>query len=343
MTILVAIGLFVVGLLLFGIVYQQVGLVLDRRRVRPFGQIVRAPGGSFHVNCMGQGDVTVVLESGISASSLSWARVQSEVSRFARVCSYDRAGFGWSDRRSGERTPGRLAQELNLMLNATELKPPYLLVGHSFGGLIVRAYAAQFPNEVCGMVLLDALHPSEWANPTREQKRVVAGGMLLSWIGVLLCELGVVRLSVDLAARGRTRTGQTVLRSFGAQATEVVNRIVGEVTKLPGELLSAVRAHWTNAKSFATQARYFASLPKSSREMLNSRLPADLPLAVLSADNPIPARAEEQRHLAGLCVGAEHTVIAECGHWIHLDRPELVVKAIHQVVERSRVSTRIQR
>src|SRR5262249_61558793 len=118
MTILHAIALLVAALLLFGIVYQQIGLALDRRRVRPCGQIVRAPGGRFHVNCMGQGDVTVVLESGISASSLSWARVQSDVSTFARVCRYDRAGFGWSDRRSGERIPGRLAQELNVVLHA---------------------------------------------------------------------------------------------------------------------------------------------------------------------------------------------------------------------------------
>src|SRR5262249_2403124 len=155
---------------------------------------------------------------------LSWAKVQSEVSEFARVCSYDRAGFGWSDRRRGKRTPGCLAQELHLMLNAAEVKPPYILVGHSFGGLIMRAYAAQFPDEVSGMVLVDALHPNEWAQPTREQKRVLVGGVLLSWIGAVLCSVGVVRLCVSLAARGRTRTGQTVLRSFGVQAAEVVNR-----------------------------------------------------------------------------------------------------------------------
>jgi pimeloyl-ACP methyl ester carboxylesterase len=338
MTLLSAIGLFLILLLVCGIVYQRIGVAIDRKRVRPFGQMIRAPGGSFHVNCIGKDGITVILESGISASSLSWAKIQSEVAKFAHVCSYDRAGFGWSDRRSGERTPGRLAQELNVMLSAAELKPPYVLVGHSFGGLIVRAYAAQFPDEVCGMVLADALHPAEWAHPTTEQKRVLAGGVLLSWIGALLCSVGVVRLCVSLAARGKTRTGQTVLRSFGAQAEEVVNRIVGEVTKLPAELLLAVRAHWTQPKSFLTQARYFASLPQSSREVFNLQLPPELPLIVLSADNSIPARAAEQRQLASLCEGAEHIVVAQCGHWIHLDRPELVVKAIRQVAERSRLA-----
>lgn len=338
MTFLGAVGLLLIALVLCGIVYQQIGVVTDRRRVRPSGRVVPAPGGSFHLNCMGRGGPTVVLESGISASSLSWAKVQSEVAKFTQVCSYDRAGFGWSDRRSGERTPGRLSLELNVMLNAAELKPPYLLVGHSFGGLIVRAYAAQFPHEVCGMVLVDALHPREWAEPTREQKRVLAGGVLLSWVGALLCAVGVVRLCVSLAARGRRRTGQTVLRSFGAQALAVVTRIVGEVTKLPSELLPAVRAHWTRAKSFLTQARYFASLPQSSREILSSHWPLELPLIVLSADNASPARSEEQRQLATLCEGAEHIVAAQCGHWIHLDRSELVVRAIHQLVERSRLA-----
>ena len=334
MTILHALTLLVVALLLAGILYQQIGGAIDRRRVRPTGKIARAPGGSFHVNRMGEGDVTVVLESGISASSLSWGKVQFEVAKFAQVCSYDRAGFGWSAGRRGERTPGRLAQELNLMLNAAEIRPPYILVGHSFGGLIVRAYAAQFPAEVCGMVLVDALHPAEWAEPTREQKRALVGGVFLSCIGALLCSLGIVRLCISLAAGGRTRTGQTVLRSFGTQAAAVVNRVVGEVTKLPAELLPAVRAHWSQPKSFLTQARYFASLPQSCHEMLHSQLPPELPLIVLSADNPIPARAEDQRQLATLCEGAEHTVIAQCGHWIHLDRPELVVRAVRRMLER---------
>ena len=321
------------ALVLAGIVYQRIGVATDRRSVFPPGKIVRATGGRFHVNCIGQGDITVVLESGISASSLSWAKVQSEASKFARVCSYDRAGFGWSDRRPGKRTPGRLAQELKLVLNAAGIKPPYLLVGHSFGGLIVRAYAAQFPDQVSGMVLVDALHPNEWAQPTPEQKRVLIGGVLLSWIGALLSTVGVVRLCVTLATRGKTRTGQTVLRSFGSQAVEVVNRIVGEVTKLPPELLVAVRAHWTHPKSFLTQAGYFASLPQSSRESLNLRLPSQVPLIVLSADNPMAVRAEEQRQLATLCDDAEHVVIRDCGHWIHLDRADLVVNAIRRIAE----------
>lgn len=333
MTLLIAIILVIVATLLAGVLYQQIGVATDRKQVIPPGKIIRAPEGSFHLNCMGKGDVTVILESGISASSLSWAKVQSEVSKFARVCSYDRAGFGWSDRRRGRRTPKLIARELNLMLTTAGIRPPYILVGHSFGGLIVRAYAAQFPEDVSGMVLVDALHPNEWALPTREQQSVLVGGVLLSWMGALLCSLGVVRLCVSLAARGKTRTGQAVLRGFGAQASQVVNRIVGEVTKLPSHLMVAVRAHWTRPKSFFTQARYFASLPASSREALKLALPSHLPLIVLSADNPIPARAEEQRQLAKLCSDVEHVVVPNCGHWIHLDRAELVIDAIRRLTE----------
>jgi hypothetical protein len=87
MTLLIAILLAIVALCLAGILYQQIGTLIDRRQVLPPGKVIRAPGGSFHLNCMGKGDVTVILESGISASSLSWAKVQSEVSKFARTCS----------------------------------------------------------------------------------------------------------------------------------------------------------------------------------------------------------------------------------------------------------------
>ena len=333
MTLLTVLVIIIAALMLTGIVYQQIGAAIDRRRVLPPGKVVGARGARFHVSCKGEGEPTVILESGISASSLSWAKVQSEVSEFATVCSYDRAGFGWSDRGRGKRTPGRLAQELHLMVNAAGVKPPYILVGHSFGGLIVRAYAAQFPDEVSGVVLVDALHPNEWAQPTRDQRRVLVGGVLLSWIGAVLCSVGVVRLCVSLAARGKTRAGQTVLRSFGAQVAEVVNRIVGEVTKLPSELLVPVRAHWTQPKSFLTQARYFASLPQSSREVLNLPLPAHVPLVVLSANNSITARAEEQRQLAKLCSNGQHVIVPNCGHWIHLDRADLVVDAIRRLTD----------
>src|SRR5215469_4396512 len=126
MILLTVLVIIIAVLTLTGILYQQIGAAIDRRRVLPPGNVVYTPGGRFHVNCKGEGEVTVILESGISASSLSWAKVQSEISKFGRVCSYDRAGLGWSDRRRGKRTPERLAQELHLMLNAAEIKPPYI-------------------------------------------------------------------------------------------------------------------------------------------------------------------------------------------------------------------------
>jgi len=105
---------------------------------------------------MGSGKPTVILENGSDGFTPDWALVQARVAKFARVCSYDRAGFAWSDRGPAINTVEQTMDDLHLLLHTVPIKPPYILVGHSIGGLFVRAYQRRFPNEVVGMVLVDA-------------------------------------------------------------------------------------------------------------------------------------------------------------------------------------------
>src|SRR5205823_10320911 len=100
-----------------------------------------------HLNCAGQGHPTVILEAGLNDFSVIWTVVQREVATFARVCSYDRAGFGWSEPSPQPRTGTTMAHELHTLLVTADVKPPYVLVGHSFGGALVRLYAHEYPNE----------------------------------------------------------------------------------------------------------------------------------------------------------------------------------------------------
>jgi pimeloyl-ACP methyl ester carboxylesterase len=258
------------------------------------------------------------------------------VREFATVVSYDRAGFGWSESDPRPRTPNRLAAELNSLLKATKLPPPYVLVGHSFGGLVIRAYANAYPREVTGLVLVDALNPREWATPDAERKRMLRGGQLLAATGALLASLGIVRWLLARADKGASALPKGVLRLFGSKVNGTVLRVVGEVTKLPRELWPYARAYWSLPRSFWTMKRYFAALPRSSAEMLmKSHLP-DVPLIVLSAQSTDPRHQQWQRELVGLCRDAEHQVVPECGHWLHLDRPELVIEAIQKLVTRYR-------
>ena len=329
--------LITLGIVLMGCAYQLLGTVRDARNHPPPGKMIRAGELRLHLNASGSRSPVVLLDSGIAASSLSWVGLQAALSRETTVCSYDRAGFGWSNSSRTSRTPHELARELHSMLSTAGVPPPFVLVGHSFGGLVVRAFATQFPNETAGLVLVDALSHREWLNPTEQQKRMLQGGVLFSRIGVVLASLGVVRLCLNLLAKGSRKAPQAVLKGFGKGATALVTRIMGEVTKLPQEVLPAIRAHWSRPKSFATMARYLAALPESSAEFAQSRPLPQVPLIVLSA-YCTGEQLAAQRELASSCGQGIHRMISDCGHWLHLDRPDAVVEAVQEVLARVRTA-----
>ncbi len=122
----------------------------------PLGKLVDLGGRKLHLYCTGAGSPTVIAENGSSGFSIDWYLVQSQVSTFTRMCSYDRAGFAWSDRGPVINTVEQTMDDLHLLLRTAEIAPPYILVGHSIGGMLVRAYQRRYPEEVVGMVLVDA-------------------------------------------------------------------------------------------------------------------------------------------------------------------------------------------
>jgi pimeloyl-ACP methyl ester carboxylesterase len=195
----------VLALLLIGAAYQRVGVWRDARRLPPPGCLVDIGGRRLHLYCMGTMagpdaiPVSVVFESGIAASSLNWRRVQVDVAKFAHACSYDRAGYGWSDAGPGPRSARAAAADLRRLLQTARVPPPYVLVGHSYGGYVIVMFAAEYPGDVAGLVLVDALTPEEWMSPARERRRMLAGGMLLSSIGAALASVGVVRYLLNRA------------------------------------------------------------------------------------------------------------------------------------------------
>ena len=123
--------------LLTGIFYQAVSEALDRRRHPPQGELVDIGGFRLHLNCIGQGTPTVVMDAGGAAPSIAWGLVPSEIAKFTRVCTYDRAGLGWSDPNPRvSRTSQQSVDELHLLLKQAEISPPYILVGHSLGDTV---------------------------------------------------------------------------------------------------------------------------------------------------------------------------------------------------------------
>jgi pimeloyl-ACP methyl ester carboxylesterase len=216
---------------------------------------------------------------------------------------------------------------------ALSLDPPYVLVGHSFGTFVIRGFAAARRDEVAGMVLVDPITTEEWCNITAVERRMLRGGVLFSRIGALLARLGVVRACLTLLAGGRPGVPRRFVRVFGPTAVGVLARIVGEVQKLPAEVLPAVQALWCRPQSFRSMAAYLAALPSCAAMLAQTTEPTGVPLVVISAANSPPARLREHARMAQSSPQGRHRIAGTGGHWINLDHPEMVIQAIRDIVD----------
>lgn len=311
----------VVGCILAGCLYQLIGTARDKRRFPPPGRFVEVLGQRFHLRESGDGRPAVILESGIGASSLNWTTIQSALSEFTRVYSYDRAGLGWSDPATSPRTVWNAVEELHVLIAAAQISTPVVLVGHSFGGLLARCYASRYPDQVAGLVLLDPLVTSEWLAPSERLRR----GAMLSRRGAILARLGFVRLSLALLSGGlRFLPQAAALVASRGDGESAISRLVREVQKMPPDTWPMVQAHWCQPKSFLSLADYLECLPQSAAEACDC---ANVPITILSAANSTPSQLAEREALA-----TKHIVATKSGHWIHFDEPELVIESIRELL-----------
>jgi pimeloyl-ACP methyl ester carboxylesterase len=340
MTLIVLLLTLLLALLVAGVLYQAIGSARDTRRFPPPGKLVSIGSHRLHIHVTGEGSPTVVLDSGLPATVLSWCRVQPEVARLTRVVSYDRAGLGWSELGPLPRTSLRIVEELRALLRAAELPPPYVLVGHSFGGFTARLFAGRYPEEVAGVVLVDPIHPEEWQQPDTQLRGKLIGGARLARYGALVVRLGVGRfiaLMGRLGALGAARFLVTVITG-GAVGRE--NNRMAPASKLPEELRPAARHFWLLPKSYLALAGQVESLPESAAQVAEVKSLGDLPLRVLSGGSPGPERLARQEAAAQLSTSGKHLIAAASGHWIQLDDAEIVVEAIRQVVAAARRTRR---
>jgi pimeloyl-ACP methyl ester carboxylesterase len=179
-----------------GAIYQIVASNNDRRSFPPPGQLIDVGDHRLHLLAMGEdhGGPTVVLESGTMAFSSYWAWVQPEIAKFARVVAYDRAGLGWSEPGPKPRDAQHIAMELHTALRNAGIEGPYVLVGHSEGGLYAPVFATLYPDEVAGLVLIDPEHPDVFNLPNGPG--IKQGSMFIGTWGPLIARLGIGRLIV---------------------------------------------------------------------------------------------------------------------------------------------------
>ncbi|MCH6553751.1 MAG: alpha/beta hydrolase [Acidobacteria bacterium] len=323
-------------LILAGMAYQAIGSARDARRYPPPGRMVDVGGYRLHLYCTGEGNPTVVLDSGLPGTSLSWRWVQPEVASFTRVCSYERAGLGWSEAGPRPRTSRQIVAELRTLLNHAGIEGPYVLVGHSFGGFTARLFASQYPEEVVGMVLVDPIHPQEWLPLAKEARRKLVGGARMSRYGALLARLGIARLVAFLGSVGAARLARGVVRIMTVGVIRRQEQMVAPGGKLPAQWRPVVRSFWLQPKAYEAMAGQIESLPESAKQVAAAGGFGEMPLVVMSAGNPDATRIQQQEEAARLSTKGEHVIAPHSGHWIQLDQPQLVAEAIRKVVESAR-------
>jgi pimeloyl-ACP methyl ester carboxylesterase len=312
----ILIGLACVAILLAaaGALYQSLASALDRRAHPMPGQLVDVGGYSMHIDCTGQGTPTVILDSGLGDSFFSWQKVQPKIAQFTRVCSYDRAGIGYSDSSPRPRTSKDFAQELHTLLHNAGIPAPYILVGQSMGGFTVRLYASFYRSEVAGMVLVDSSHPEQ-------QKRLPAAlnDMDATWL--------------------REQEFMEFTMPFG------IPRLLGFCG--PDAEVRAAECNFHTARESVAELK---AVSESAAQAATASTLGDLPLVVLSEDpnQPQPDLPEDlvkpasdawqqmQDELAHLSTQGMHVIAKNSGHFIQFDRPDVVIEAVHKVVNQAR-------
>ncbi len=284
------------------------------------GKLVDVGGYRMHIHCIGEGSPTVVMEAGLNDFSLQWSAVQTEIGQFARVCVYDRAGFGWSDASPHPRTVAMMVNELHTLLQIAEVEAPYVMVGHSFGGILVREFTYQYPDEVSGMVLVDSAHEQHFV-------RIPAFATLTEAMAsqfklfATLNSFGIMALSpAQIPARGLEGEALEQYRALLA-TTDYFNAAVIES--------SSFLAEYGNGST-----RKLKSLDDLPLIVLTRGLPDSLPILSEQENAQYDTTWHElQSELVGLSTNGKQIIAQNSGHYIQLDEPNLVIEAVRELIK----------
>jgi pimeloyl-ACP methyl ester carboxylesterase len=268
-----------------GAIYQAIATELDERAYPPPGELVDVGNHSLHINCVGQGGPTVILEAANGGTSAHWTRVQQEVARATRVCAYDRAGLGWSEPGPEPRDAKQVCSELHALLTNAGIEGPYVLVGHSYGGLYARMYAARYPKEVAGVVLVDSSHAEQFTRSS-EGRAMYERARRLTAIVPFFTRLGVIRLTKFFPAH----------------------------PDLPQQQGEQIGAFNSSTQHLVTTTEEFRATPETAAQVRSTGSLGDKPLAVITADEQSSSWLEMQNELAALSSNSIHRVVEGATH-----------------------------
>ena len=328
-------GVIVLFAVAAGYIYERAGEWQDRRSFPRIGRAVDIGGRSLNIYCAGQGGPTAVMESGLNLPGYNWKLVEDRVTAFTRACWYDRAGYGWSDPSPSPRSSADIAGDLHRLLHAAGIAPPYVLVGHSFGGFTIRVFASHYRAETAGLVLVDSAseHENEIAREIQIPRSILAPATRYF--------PGFMMRPLTKAAWFFVHDGAERLLDDGPEAPPPGSRLTERD-------LAIVHALQIQPKAFDASLQEGASRPQSIRQVLAVHDLGNMPVIILTGGKhfPPPSDPEEARlleafyqyrvykdqpRMLSLSTHA-HQEVLQTGHDIPYEDPDAVTDAIREIV-----------
>jgi pimeloyl-ACP methyl ester carboxylesterase len=307
-----------------GSIYEQIGQRTDRERLPQIGRSIDIGGRTLNIFCSGEGSPAVILHSGAGEPGFAWSHLQPEIAKVTKACWFDRAGYGWSDPGPFPRTSDAMARELHELLRRADIPAPYVLVGHSLGGLNARVFNGLYPRDVAGAVLVDAAHEDEPRRAPDFMLGRTAPRLLWRpiWIAAQTARLtGVIRLmapQIDLPDDRSQRTREQIVTALRQQPKTIAT--LADATT-PDSYAQAEAAGGFGDRPLVVLTRGNSVLPSNPNEMDRQR-----------ADYEQAWMHEIQPKLARLSTRGRQVIVARSGHGIPDEAPEEVVAAIRNVL-----------
>lgn len=298
----IAVLIFVLAII--GVIYQTAATEADQRKYPPPGLLVNVDGYKMHIYCMGKGSPTVILDSANMGTVSNWAWIQPEVARSTRVCAYDRADSGWSDLSPRPNDTMQNAEALHKLLENADITGPYVLVGHSFGGLYVRMYSDLYPDEVAGMVFIEGTLPDGLNRLGKPDVMPNAPDADMMDATPFISRLGILRLA-------------------GFPATD---------PDLPEPQRSELQAYLASTKlaeALKRQYHLFPTLLAQVRPLYDVGSLGDIPVAVIlgsAGDGGIPEWQELFAQQAALSTNHIMVTVEDTNHISLVDRQEYALQ-----------------
>lgn len=316
---------------LIGGVYQMRATAADLKAHPAPGRMVNVNGLNYHLNCIGAGSPTIILEAGLGESSLSWYPVQAKLAQTTQVCVYDRAGLGWSDPTDEPMSPEQVAANLDVLLRNASITPPFVFVCHSRGGIFCRNFYHQFPREVKGLVLVDSTHEQSPFREYRYAKVDYFKQQVQMLVAPVLSRIGIIRL---MGWANADRLPSPLPPDILAAKTAVQNR-----TDTTLAVVNEIAVMRKGLDSSTLPPPSLGDLPlvvlTSGKGIDSALAEREATASNSSVENAVAiARIERtaQQELAALSSNSKHVIAEKSGHFIMYDQPDLLISNVLELL-----------